>query len=139
VGFSMKWPGLFDIIFESDDLQIVNEINSEDPNMSSFGHFAEGIKHDLNFFQSSHVAHVKRDANATTHGLAREVVTHVIDKINWLEDVPPCIYGIVNREIIVPIYVFISAILGFFLVRIGIVQQKKKAICITGGSVLHPS
>jgi hypothetical protein len=85
VGFSRKWPGLFDVIFESDDLQIVNEINSEDPNMSSFGHFVEGIKHGLSFFQSSHV-------------------THVIDKINWLEDVPPCIYGIVNREIIVPMY-----------------------------------
>jgi len=49
-------------------------------------------------------AHVKRDANAATHALARETVTYVIDKINWLVDVPPCIYGIVSRKIVVPMY-----------------------------------
>jgi hypothetical protein len=60
----------------------------------------EGIKHGSSLLQSSQVVHVKRDANAATHGLAREAVTHVVDKV-WLEEVPPCIYGIISREIAV--------------------------------------
>jgi hypothetical protein len=49
VGFRRE-GGLFDIIFECDDLYIVNEINSEASNMSSFGLFVEDIKHGLSFF-----------------------------------------------------------------------------------------
>jgi hypothetical protein len=69
VGFSRE-AGLFDIIFECDALYIVNDINLEASNMSSFGHFVKNIKHGSSFFWSPRVAHVKRDANAATHGLA---------------------------------------------------------------------
>jgi hypothetical protein len=39
----------------------------------------------------------KRDANSAAHGLAREAVKHVIDKVR-VKEISNCIYDILIRE-----------------------------------------
>lgn len=93
--------GFYDIIMEDDNLQIVNAINIEAKNWSRFGHFVEGIKDGMRIFRSSSFVHVRRDANSTVHGLAKEAVRHAIDKV-WIEEIPHFIYGIVIKEQVLP-------------------------------------
>jgi hypothetical protein len=40
VAFSME-AGFFDVVFEVDALQIVQDVNSSSPNLSRMGHFVE--------------------------------------------------------------------------------------------------
>jgi hypothetical protein len=59
--------------------------------MRRFRHFTDRIKTELSSFRSFRVVHVRQEANSIAHGLAREVVCHVIDSI-WLEEIPPFIW-----------------------------------------------
>jgi hypothetical protein len=75
------------------------------------------------------VVHVKRDANETTNGLAKKVVTHVIDSI-WLKYIPPIIYDIVCRKHSVSSYLVLAQ-LSFFNKKIIYLKKKiKKMILI---------
>lgn len=93
---------LFDIVLEGDALQVVKEINSDNPTLSKHGHFIDGIKSELGFLRSYSVIHVRREANYATHTLAKSVVTQVID-VTWLEEIPPSIYDVVCREFVIPL------------------------------------
>jgi ribonuclease HI len=42
-----KEVGFFDVIFEGDALQVVQEIQSTSPHACNFGHFVESIKQEL--------------------------------------------------------------------------------------------
>jgi hypothetical protein len=44
------------------------------------------------------VSHVKREINIAAHGLAEEAACKCMDKI-WLEEVPQCIFDIVNLDL----------------------------------------
>jgi ribonuclease HI len=70
-----------EIILKGDSLQIVKEINMELPQLNRFGHIVDDIRKVLYSSWSFRVVHIKRDANAVVHGLAKEVVAHVIDLI----------------------------------------------------------
>jgi ribonuclease HI len=76
-----KDVGFFDVIFESDALLIVQEVNVGTSPMNRIGHFVDNIKQGLSLFRSSCVVHVGREANLAAHALAREAATHVIDYV----------------------------------------------------------
>jgi hypothetical protein len=68
------------------------------PSHSSFlitnmSRLVEGIKSSLTYFQKVSLVHIKREVNTTAHGLAREVVTHIVDKI-WIKEISFWIYDI---------------------------------------------
>jgi hypothetical protein len=82
-------------------MQIVQDCETQMPNTGRYKHLdlVEGIKSGLHSFKSANITHFKRKANMTTYGLAREVVTHIVDKI-WMEKVISWIYDIVIRELV---------------------------------------
>jgi hypothetical protein len=55
-----KEVGFFDVIFEGDALQIVQEINTVLPSYSNCGHFIEGVKQELGSFRSYYVTREAR-------------------------------------------------------------------------------
>jgi hypothetical protein len=63
----------------------------------------EQIKSGLQSFRLANIVHVKHEANTAAHGLARAAVTHIVDSI-WIEEIPPQIYDIVIRELVVPMF-----------------------------------
>jgi ribonuclease HI len=98
-----KELGFFDICFEGDSLQVVKECSTDLANMSRYGHILDGIKSGLQSFRSANIVHVKREANSAAHRLARATITHVVDSI-WMEEIPPQIYDIVIKELVVPMF-----------------------------------
>jgi hypothetical protein len=66
---------------------------------SRYGHLVEGIKFGMQSFRIANLVYVKRETNTTIHGLAREVVTHIVDII-WMEEISSQIYDIVIRDLI---------------------------------------
>jgi len=71
--------------------------------MSRYGHILDGIKSGLQSFRSANIVHVKREVNFAAHGLARAAVTHIVYSI-WMEEIPPQIYDIVVRELVVSMF-----------------------------------
>lgn len=57
----VKEIGFRDVILERDALQIVQKINSENPNLSRIGHFVESIRQELGLLRSSTIVYVKRN------------------------------------------------------------------------------
>jgi hypothetical protein len=88
----------FDVILKGNALQILKEVNSATPCLSSFGHFVEDIKLGLGSMRTFNFAHVKREANLATHGLAWEATTHVVD-FTWMKEIFDVIYDIVCKEV----------------------------------------
>lgn len=76
-----KESGFFDIYLEGDALQIVRDCATVMPNTSRYGHLVEGIKSGMQSFRTANIVHVKREANTAAHGLARKIVTHIVDTI----------------------------------------------------------
>ncbi len=54
--------------FGGDTLQIVQEINSESPTLSTIGHFVESTRQELGLLRSFSIVHIKREANSEAHG-----------------------------------------------------------------------
>jgi hypothetical protein len=74
----------YDICFKGDALQIVRDYATDVPNMSRYVHLVEGIKSGMRYFRTASLGHIKGEANSAAHDLARETVTHIVDKI-WME------------------------------------------------------
>jgi len=57
--------GFFEVIFEGDAVQVVNEVNMQDsPNFTIAGHFIEGIQQELTYLRAAHFIHVPRVCNS---------------------------------------------------------------------------
>jgi ribonuclease HI len=57
--------GFFEVIFEGDAAQVVNEVNMQNsPNFTIAGHFIEGIQQELTYLQAAHFIHVPRVCNS---------------------------------------------------------------------------
>jgi hypothetical protein len=124
----------FDICLERDTLQIVKECTTKSSNMSRYGHLVEGIKSSIQSFQMTNLVQVKQEVNSTVHGLAWEVVTHNVDTI-WMEEIPPRIYNIVLRKLIVLMF-WSKLLLRFILIRMEFVKKKGRRfggrkVCLT--------
>jgi hypothetical protein len=71
--------------------------------LSRYGHLVEGIKSGMQSFRTANLVYIKRETNTTVYGLAREVVTHIVDII-WMEEISSQIYDIVIRERVVHVF-----------------------------------
>jgi ribonuclease HI len=89
--------GLQMIILEGDSLQVVNAIQDTGPNWSRYGHIVADIRTVLQGFQGWQICHTKRATNYAAHGLAKEAILNVIDRV-WMEEIPSCIYDFVTLE-----------------------------------------
>lgn len=87
-----KEMGFDNILFEGFGMQ-----EHEGMCLSCYGHYIEGIKHELCGFGKASFNHVCRDANNAAHVLAKLAATHVTMS-TWLEDIPPNLGDIVRRE-----------------------------------------
>jgi hypothetical protein len=65
--------------------------------MEPYGQIVGDASVALNFRRSWMICHVKREANAAAHELARAAVKTPMDRI-WIEDIPSCIFDLVNLE-----------------------------------------
>lgn len=67
--------GLQEVIVEGDSLQVVQALRETKQNWSIYGHIVEDARMTLNTRKSWMVFHVKREANATTHVLAKNALS----------------------------------------------------------------
>jgi ribonuclease HI len=96
VTFSSE-AGFFDVICEGDAAQVVADINSDPPFLSSTGHFIESIHLEMLGLRSCRFVFAPREANMAAHTLAKEAICNKND-VCWLEDVTSSISSIVIRE-----------------------------------------
>lgn len=96
-----KEVSFFEVVFEGDSVQVVEEIHSKPPFLSSSGHFIESIVQELNGFRFASFVHVTRDCNTVAHTLAKEALEHY-EEMCWLEETPDCIGNFNFRECIDP-------------------------------------
>jgi hypothetical protein len=89
--------GLQRIILEGDSLQVVNTLKAEGLNWSISGQIVEDAKGVLRTFLSWQVYQTKREGNSSAHGLAKEAVHRVIDRV-WIDSIPESIRDIVLSE-----------------------------------------
>jgi ribonuclease HI len=89
--------GLREVIFEGDSLQVVNMIRDHEESWSRFGQVVADIKTVLGSFRRCDFQHVRRAQNNAAHGLAKESVREVIDRV-WMEEIPICILDTVFSE-----------------------------------------
>jgi hypothetical protein len=89
-----KGMGFHDIILEE-----VNAIKVTGNIWSNFGHIVDDIKLELRQLRSWRIDHVKRDANTTTHTIAKKAILYVIDRV-WVEEISSCICGIIFKKFV---------------------------------------
>jgi hypothetical protein len=89
--------GATNTLLEGDALTAVKELTSMDWNGSRHGHIVEDTRGLLQFFHEWRVNHVKREGNMAAHGLVREALLLIIDRV-WLDVIPDCICDTVLRE-----------------------------------------
>jgi hypothetical protein len=92
-----KAAGFFGVILEEDAKQVIDDVNSEIPNLNAACHFVERIKAELQGLRYAFMVHVDREANNVTHCLTKEASTNEIDSL-WLEEIPSFILHVVLRE-----------------------------------------
>jgi ribonuclease HI len=85
--------GLQDVLFEGDSLQVVNMILEPGESWCHYGQIGADIKLLMSSFRSCEIKHVRRTQNRAAHGLAKEAVREVIDRV-WMEEIPSCIFDI---------------------------------------------
>jgi hypothetical protein len=96
-----KEVGFFEVVFKGDSAQIVGEILSNPPYLSSSGHLIESIAQELNGFRSVSFVHVNRECSNVAHMLAKEAVERY-EEMCWLEETPDCIGSVILRECVGP-------------------------------------
>jgi hypothetical protein len=96
-----KEVGFFEVVFEGDSAQVVGEILSNPPYLSSSGHLIESLVQELNGFRSVSFVHVTRECNNAGHMLAKEAVEQY-EEMCWLEETPDCIGSVILRECVGP-------------------------------------
>jgi hypothetical protein len=90
------------VILEGDAQLIVKAINMMTPCRGKYGHFIEDIQVGIRMRGNMSVIHTPREGNYAAHGLAQYATKHVVDSV-WRDEIPPCIYGIVRREEVIPL------------------------------------
>jgi hypothetical protein len=93
--------GFFEVIFEGDSVQVVEEILSNPLYLSSSGHLIESIAQEQNCFRSVSFVHVNRKCNNVANILAKEAVERY-EEMCWLEETPNCIGSVILRECVGP-------------------------------------
>jgi len=94
-------------VFEGDSLQLIQNINLASPLLNSTGHYVDSIKHMQMVFNSSRIAHCKREANGVAHLLAKEAAIQFVD-CTWTET-PPMICNLLCRERFSPWIFFVRS------------------------------
>ena len=89
--------GFTEIILEGDSKQVVSAISSREQTRCKFGHIVGDILEVLKTFRRWDIRHIKRTANGAAHGLAKDAIKDLGDRM-WLEVIPSPIYDIVTLE-----------------------------------------
>jgi hypothetical protein len=76
--------GLQDVLFEGDSLQVVNMMLEPGESWCHYGQIGADIKLLMGSFRSCEIKHVRQNQNRAAHGLAKEAVREVIDRV-WME------------------------------------------------------
>jgi ribonuclease HI len=92
-----KQAGFFNVLLEGDAKQVVNDVNHGYLNLSTAGHFIEGIISEMQGFKYATLVYVGREANNVAYSLAKEASNKVVDLV-WFEDIPHCILHALLRD-----------------------------------------
>jgi anthranilate/para-aminobenzoate synthase component II len=93
----LSHSSFFNVLFEGDVKQVVNDVNHGSLNLSTAGHFIEGIFSEMQGLRYASFVYVDREANNVAHCLANEASSKVVDLV-WLEDIPHCILHALLRD-----------------------------------------
>ncbi|KAF5468871.1 hypothetical protein F2P56_012982 [Juglans regia] len=85
------------VIFEGDVQVIVNVVNEEEEDLSSYGCVIEDAKKLLKGRSQWSVKFVNRKANEAAHYLAKEALSLCFENV-WIEEAPVCIESILLKE-----------------------------------------
>jgi ribonuclease HI len=100
-----KQVGFFNVLLEEDAKQVVNDGNHGSLNLSTAGHFIEGIVSEMQGFKYATLVYVGREANNVAHCLAKEASSKVVDLV-WFEDILHCILHALLRDNSCPYIIF---------------------------------
>jgi hypothetical protein len=78
-------------------LNVIKEVNSNPPFLSSVGHLVEGIRNEVGLVRTYSFVHVARGLNEAARILAKIAITNVVDDV-WLEGIHSCILEIITRQ-----------------------------------------
>jgi ribonuclease HI len=92
-----KECGFLDVIFEGDASQVVNEIHSKPPFLSTTSHLIGSISQEIQGLRSATFVHVHRECNGAAHLLAKEAAIHE-EEMCWIEDTPYFLDTVILRE-----------------------------------------
>jgi hypothetical protein len=86
-----------EVIFEGDVAQVIDDICSPLPHLSSSGHITESIVHNTYHLTSAKFVHVKREGNAVANCLAKLAVDQNLSSC-WMVEPPACIVDLLVRD-----------------------------------------
>jgi hypothetical protein len=93
--------GFSEVVFEGDAAQVVAEIHSPPPYLSTNGHMIESIIEEVKGFRGAKFVHVNRECNIVAHVLAKEAANRRLSKC-WRQEVPDCVSSLILRESLCP-------------------------------------
>lgn len=87
------------IQIEGDALKITTAMLRIDHVLSKFGNLIDEVRVLCREFHACQIRHVRRNANMTTHTLAKQAID-CREKLVWVEECPKCIRDIVSNDCI---------------------------------------
>jgi ribonuclease HI len=89
--------GICEVILEGDSLMVTRAFEKKGENWLRYGQIVEDTKLVLRSFRQWRISHLCIEANDAAHGLAKEAIWSVMDKV-WMEETRECISHIVSLE-----------------------------------------
>jgi ribonuclease HI len=90
--------GFFQVMFESDSLNVVRGFHKLSNNQSYLGMVVADCNRLSSRFNSFSLSHIKRSANMAAHSLAKFALTSS-DTV-WIEECPPCIVSSIAADLV---------------------------------------
>ncbi|KAM2005433.1 hypothetical protein FF1_000671 [Malus domestica] len=97
---SLLWAidrGYQSLIIETDSLQIVEALRDPTLNLSTIGQVVEDCKALLNTITEANITHIRRNANAAAHHLAK-VGLSLMQSCEWTDSPPSIITDILVED-----------------------------------------
>jgi len=85
--------GIKEFMLEGDSEAVINNLQSTEVSLTSYGHLLESAKSTLTTSKCIAFTHIRRIGNIVAHNLAKHA-RHVRGMSVWVEDIPPDLYDV---------------------------------------------
>ena len=90
--------GFQNVVLEGDALSLIQQLKSQDQNLSPWGLLVDDVKEYGTKFRRVLYSHVKRNGNSVAHNLAKHAIC-ISDFQVWMEDVPSHIVPFLHLDV----------------------------------------